>query len=1745
MADNLANSFDDLGPDKVSNLPSPAIQQQEIPTDNSFDDLGPKGAVIPDANPLASFARSAAMGTAPALGSLPAASAGAEALGEAGLAVGGPFGALAGGVIGGLAGAIGGSTALSAAQNWAISALPDSWQESISRTQRADQMANPTASFLGGLLPYAMTMKPGNWRAAALPEGATAIERLMANPLTAHLFGGAVMGGMELGQESASGESPDWTKVAISTGFGMIWNKPTQIGEAINELGAAPVRAGIAGLRSVFGTPKGVGTGVSAVEGLAQPSAELPITPAENLRQTGTAWQDPYADIVAGKPLEAFSTPAAEVARAKTLQEIQSKYTLAQAADEKIMGPGITEPVFMGTQEGDPAAIQTNQEAVRTENSIIRPYEQPAPDLHTLARKIEPELFAQWDELTERRETFRQQLDQMKNPTSEDLQGIWDQKTALEDQLENEPNKTAQRQLNAQIRDLQTRYDAAYEQRHAISAGDTPEMAVVRKNLTDTDLQMRDMAADVSAANRRAAEMAGNPEMMADHETSQAVPEVTAEEPPQAEVNTDTLQTPEATPAAAQRTPEEQHAAIVQDVAAKLQKTGMSADEAASNGEVQGAFFRTMAETYGGTKGNAEDWYAREGANIQGEGAKAERVPEMAQNKQGRIRLAKNAKATITLLKTSNASTFIHESGHHFLDIMDRYAKQADAPQRLKDDVDIIKKYLKTKDGGTITNAQHEKFARSFERYLMEGTAPSKQLSGVFAKFKVWLTNIYQTVAKLRAPITDDIRGVMDRMLATTPERTVITPESEIRPTLADIHEADAAHTEPADAAAVRERVRAEKTAYLENKPIEIQNEIAQARAETESAAAGSNAAPEGAGEPAGRTDVERPGGEPEPVPAGSAGGAEHGEVQQGGAEPGATGAGISREPGNPTAAEPARGPNTPFPARDTATVDLAGNIRVENVTDKESLIQAIKDSAERNNDFIGDRQGRISRGQMMDTADALGMSLTDVMARKIGEAWNCSQIIAVRKLLVNSASIVSDAMKKAATGTDQDVAALAVAVARHDLIQSQVAGVTAEWGRAGHAFRSLMEGWQQAQDVNQFLKENTGRTLYQMKEMAKKNQALETTQQISKMVVDSRKRTWGKMLLEYFINNLISGPITHSTYAVGNTALMVNKTAVEAPVAAAIGAIRQGFGREGNVIQLGEAAARAKGAVTGLAGATKAAIEAARTGVTTLLPGEEARETPFLGDITTLPGRAENEVSLSNLKSYGFGIARGVLDSILAHGELIKAGGIENAPAVGLRYSSSGAIPDITIKGVGAVPLGTAVRLPGRAIAVIHSFFRTLNYSIEKSGLAYRTATDETSAGSLAHENFDKRIAELRQNPTQQIMEQASGEATNLTLMGQGGEFTRKLQALVSHEVYGVQPLKFIDPFINVSSNIINQSFIQRTPLGLLTEGVRADMSGKNGNIAQDMAMARMLVGSAYGIGMGTLAAMGYASGSGPSDRNQAAAWRMAGNQAHSVRVGDMWYAVNRLGPLGMLLSTTADMYDVAHNMSHEDGSAIASSITHAFMQNILDESFMRGPADLIKALEDSDRYGAGYVRTFLSSFVPYSVGMAQMDRMQDPYSRQARTLMDTIKSKIPGLSETLLPRRDIWGQPMPNHERLGGATAIYEQQMSRDPVNQALFNIGVYPAPPARKIGNVELTDQQYDDYSRIAGRMTKMRLDTLVRSSDFQSFSSATKHDVFEEAIRQSRETARGVMMMKYPQIPQQSTTQKRARVYGDQQ
>lgn len=144
---------------------------------------------------------------------------------------------------------------------------------------------------------------------------------------------------------------------------------------------------------------------------------------------------------------------------------------------------------------------------------------------------------------------------------------------------------------------------------------------------------------------------------------------------------------------------------------------------------------------------------------------------------------------TIALLQAADLSSFLHESGHFFLEVMTDMAASVqtyDADQLTEGergvlrDVQALMQWFGLRDLNEWAaldfeekRAYHEKFAESFELYLTEGNAPSIELQPLFGRFRAWLLNVYRSIKDFLArnpaagALSDDVRRVFDRMLAT------------------------------------------------------------------------------------------------------------------------------------------------------------------------------------------------------------------------------------------------------------------------------------------------------------------------------------------------------------------------------------------------------------------------------------------------------------------------------------------------------------------------------------------------------------------------------------------------------------------------------------------------------------------------------------------------------------------------------------------------------------------------------------------------------------------------------------------------------------------------------------------------------------------------------------------------------------------------------------------------------------------
>lgn len=698
----------------------------------------------------------------------------------------------------------------------------------------------------------------------------------------------------------------------------------------------------------------------------------------------------------------------------------------------------------------------------------------------------------------------------------------------------------------------------------------------------------------------------------------------------------------------------------------------------------------------------------------------------------------------------------------------------------------------------------------------------------------------------------------------------------------------------------------------------------------------------------------------------------------------------------------------------------FAININLQRLNGPDDIKQAIVKTARAFEGSIDEaRRGTIHREEMSRLANETGLTVGQLTARGVGTAGNPEEILASRRILASSGELLMQ-LRAAAAGADSsniDKAAFRSHLATHVDIQKAVSGLAAEWGRAGTAFK-IPVGENQAKAIKEYVEASGGAE--HIDDIAEKMLQLETPDQINQFAKQADKARPGDMVLEAWINALLSGPQTHAVNITSN-ALFNLWQVPERWLASKIG----------SGVESGEATALAFGMMNGMRDGFSLAAKTMRTGEPS-------------SPLAKIEARKFKAISAANLELSG----------------------------------PLGRAVDV---------LGNVIRTPGRALMAEDEFFKSVAYRGELQAHAWREASRE----GLKGDEFAKKVQAIIRDPPEHIKlaaQDASNYATFTKELGVGGKL---FQRIVSEH----PALRVITPFIRTPLNIM-KAVGERTPLAFMSRAVRADI--KAGGARRDLALARISLGSVSMAAFADLAGQGVITGAGPPDPELKAILRRKGIPAYSIRIGDRWHAYNRLDPVGSLMGLAADMAGVMGQLNDADASELAGAAVLSIAQNMTNKTFMAGLSETISVLNQVSpdvgiTKGSQFISNLLGSAVPSFV--AQKERRDDPAVRDVRPdpeasfgllaeVLNKIKSRVPGWSQSLPPMRNLWGEIIMASPGLGPdiISPIYTSEEKPSPIDDELWRNQIQIEMPSRILEGVELTPSQYSRYVELAGNALK---------------------------------------------------------------
>lgn len=542
---------------------------------------------------------------------------------------------------------------------------------------------------------------------------------------------------------------------------------------------------------------------------------------------------------------------------------------------------------------------------------------------------------------------------------------------------------------------------------------------------------------------------------------------------------------------------------------------------------------------------------------------------------------------------------------------------------------------------------------------------------------------------------------------------------------------------------------------------------------------------------------------------------------------------------------------------------------------------------------------------------------------------------------------------------------------------------------------------------------------------------------------------------------------------------------------------------------------------------------------------------------------------------------------------------------------------------------VGTVINVPGSALSATDEFFKQMNYrSTVKAGLI-ANAMQEVAGGRLARDQmgawvetrFQRMVEQGQFYSERKIRADAANAAATEIKNGtfvQGsaehmkfikdymrdnwnasdGELAKRARETAREATFttplrtdregiegisakvqvlvGQHPsLRILIPFVRTPTNLALY-FGQRTPIsGVLyaTPGLN-NFSGRFGRdiasgdpVRRAQALGRVSAGTVITMSAIMAATTGVITGSGPKDPEERAYLMKSGWQPYSFKVGNTYVSYKKMDPFATFFGLAADLYEAYADSDDANKSAIEvtlKGLVAAVANNIVNKTYFTGLVSASNAISDAERYGANWLETFVGSFVPSLLSQSKDIIGDDPVMRDVQSLSEAIRNRIPGLSDTVAPRRDVLGEPIRRGRILGAVPPAWPfaySQVNNDMIAREFAQLGAGFTPPRAMRNDVDLRafvnnrgQNSYDRWQELTGQVElggktlRDSLEQLIESDGYQRMDPTSvegyespRVGMVRKVISRYRDAAFRETLQEFPDL-MEAERQRRAAVIG---
>ena len=526
------------------------------------------------------------------------------------------------------------------------------------------------------------------------------------------------------------------------------------------------------------------------------------------------------------------------------------------------------------------------------------------------------------------------------------------------------------------------------------------------------------------------------------------------------------------------------------------------------------------------------------------------------------------------------------------------------------------------------------------------------------------------------------------------------------------------------------------------------------------------------------------------------------------------------------------------------------------------------------------------------------------------------------------------------------------------------------------------------------------------------------------------------------------------------------------------------------------------------LSGPVTHAVNFVGNALTTSVSFPETAMAAAIGKLT----RSEDRAFFREVGARAAGLADSSLDALKA---------AKKAFLTGEASDEVTKVENVHHQAIGGVA-GSIIRTPTKALTASDEFWSGVLRGAELRQAAWRRAAGE--GGSTA--DIRTRFEALMRAPPEDLLKQAENSARYYTFRQPLGPVGRAVQQISNNFIFG----KLIVPFVRTPINILKFAG-ERSVVGLAMPEVRAAL--RAGGRSRDEALAKITFGSGLSLAAFMAAADGKISGGGPTNPSERAALLQSGWQPYSIKVGNRWVSYSRFDPVSTLFGVAADFAETGKWATTREADEIALKLAESIAKNITSKTWLSGLSDAFEVLSDPERYGRNYFQRLISRMAVPAL-LNQTAQATDPNLRDARTIMDAIKARVPVLSQSVPARLNVWGEPIANGDAVGPdiVSPFYASRASNDPVKQEMARIRAPLSMPQRSLTvngkKVELTPEQFADYVHLSGSAAKTWLDSYIKSDEWRAMSDDERRDAVKDGFKDFRDAARDELKRHYPEL-----------------